>query len=191
PQVDAEASYGLTNRERDAQALLAGAGGGGTLANLRLGNQNSELDARERVFGVSLNQPLFDLPAWFSFQRGKELSKQAQAEFAAQQQDVIVRVADAYLAVLRAEDNLRASQAEERALQRQFDQTQQRFEVGLIAITDVHEARAALDASVAQRLTDEGDVARAHEGLSALTGQTHANLWRLDRELPIAPPTPA
>ena len=46
---------------------------------------------------LSLNQALFDLPAWFSFKSGKEISKEAEATFAANQQNLIVRVVEAYL----------------------------------------------------------------------------------------------
>ncbi|MET0377556.1 MAG: TolC family outer membrane protein [Spongiibacteraceae bacterium] len=188
PQVGADASYGWTHREQEAQGVIAGAG---AVFDFRPGDQRSELDARDRTWGVSLSQPLLDLPAWFSFQSGKELSKQAEAQFAYEQQDVIVRVAQAYFAVLRAGDNLRASLAEERATKRQFDQTQKRFDVGLIAITDVHEARAAFDSTIAQRLIDEGDVARAYEALTALTGQSHTNLWVLNKDFPVTEPVPA
>jgi len=186
PQVGAEASYGYVHREQDSQGISPSNPFG-----FGPGAVNSTTKTRDRVWGVSLNQPLLDLPAWFSFQSGKQLSKQAEAQFAADQQDVIVRVADAYFAVLRAWDNLQASLAEERATKRQFDQTQKRFDVGLIAITDVHESRAAYDATVSQRLTDEGNLARAYEGLTTLTGQSHANLWRLNKDFPVSEPAPA
>jgi outer membrane protein len=62
--------------------------------------------------------------------------------------------------------------------------------VGLIAITDVHEARAAYDASFAQRLADEGNLAVAYELLAVLTGQAHDNLWPLSKEFPVIDPVP-
>ena len=62
---------------------------------------------------LSLNQALFNLPAWFSFKSGKEISKEAEATFAANQQNLIVRVVEAYLLVLRAQDNLTASRAQD------------------------------------------------------------------------------
>ena len=107
----------------------------------------TKTDTERDGYQVTLNQAIFDLPAWFTFQSGKETTRQAEATFAADQQDLIVRVVEAYLGVLRAQDNLEASQARERAFQRQLEQTQQRFVVGLIAITDVHEAQAAFDLS--------------------------------------------
>jgi outer membrane protein len=147
-------------------------------------------DVNNEGFRVSLNQAIFDLPAWFSFQSGKEITKQAEATFASNQQNLIVRVVDAYLAVLRAQDNLEASKAQERAFERQLEQTQQRFEVGLIAITDVYEAQAAYDLSQVSRIVDENNVAVALEQLSVLTGQKHSNLNILKEDFDIKVPEP-
>jgi outer membrane protein len=139
---------------------------------------------------ISLKQPLFDLSAWFTFQSGKEVTKEAEATFASNQQNLIVRVVEAYLLVLRAQDNLAASQAQERAFERQLEQTQQRFEVGLIAITDVYEAQAARDLSQVSRIADENNVQVALERLSVLTGQPQQNLNVLKEDFEIRPPDP-
>ncbi|MDH4039791.1 MAG: TolC family outer membrane protein [Gammaproteobacteria bacterium] len=141
-------------------------------------------------YALSLNQALFDLPAWFSFQSGKEISKEAEATFAGNQQNLIVRVVEAYLLVLRAQDNLAASQAQERAFERQLEQSQQRFEVGLIAITDVYEAQAAFDLSRVNRIVDENNVQVALERLSVLTGQAPGTLNVLVEDLELTLPDP-
>jgi outer membrane protein len=151
---------------------------------------DDDSDSDSTTYAISLNQTLFDLSTWFSFKSGKETTKQAQAQLAFDQQDVIVRVAEAYFDVLRAIDNLEASKAEERATKRQLEQTQQRFDVGLIAITDVHEATAVYDSTVVRRLTDEGSLGTSYESLTVLTGQSHANLWLLSKDFPIANPEP-
>ena len=96
-------------------------------------------------YDISLSQTLFDLSAWFDWKAGSDRTKQAEATLAAAQQNLIVRVSEAYFGVLRAQDNLRAAKAQERALARQLEQTRQRFNVGLIAITDVYEAEARHD----------------------------------------------
>ncbi len=150
----------------------------------------SNYQADTTSYSVSLQQNILDLSAWFSFKSGKERTKQAQAQFAFDQQDVIVRVAEAYFDVLRQLDNLEASKAEERATKRQLEQTQQRFDVGLIAITDVHEARAVYDTTVVQRLTDEGNLGTSYESLTVLTGQQHQNLWLLNKDFPVIDPDP-
>ena len=142
-------------------------------------------------YDVSLSQTLFDLSAWFSWKAGQETSRQAEANLSAAQQDLIVRVVQAYFGVLRAQDNLRASQAQERAFERQLEQTRQRFEVGLIAITDVYEAEAARDLAQVTRIVDENNVAVAKENLSVLTGQTPGALFVLGETFDPKPPEPA
>lgn len=151
----------------------------------------AETEIDTTTFGLSLSQNIFDLPSWFSFKAGKSVSQQAQAQLAADQQNLIVRVAEAYFNVLRAYENLEAVRAEERAAKRQLEQTQQRFDVGLIAITDVHEARAVHDNTVAQRLSFEANLGTAYEALSVLTGQSHNEISRLNAEFPISDPVPA
>lgn len=178
PQISANASH--TEVDTDSEGFNSSA----------LASVSSNLDLTVKSWDITVDQNIFDLPTWFSFQTGKELSKQAEAQFSYDQQDVIVRVVQAYFEVLRALDNLEASKAEERATKRQLEQTQQRFDVGLIAITDVHEARAVFDNTVVQRLTDEGSLGTSYEDLTILTGQPHNNLWLLNQDFPIIDPSP-
>ena len=155
------------------------------------GPLNLDIDTDTTAYGLSLSQAIFDLPSWFTFESGKMTSKQAQAQFAADQQDLIIRTAQSYFSVLRSYENLEAAQAEERAAKRQLEQTQQRFDVGLIAITDVHEARAVYDNTVAQRLSFEANLGTAYEALSVLTGQSHTTISRLNEDFPISDPVPS
>jgi len=189
PQIVGDASVGRVDRDQDAKSIT----GFTTTPTLRadVGNVNTQTDTTNKSWGVSLNQALIDLPAWFSFKSGRVISEQAKAQFSADQQDLIVRVAEAYFTVLRQWDNLQVALAEERASKRQLDQAQQRFDVGLVAITDVHEARASYDASYALRLADEGALASAYETLSTFTGQSHANLSLLNKDFPITEPAPS
>ncbi|GAB3383634.1 TolC family outer membrane protein [Spongiibacter taiwanensis] len=190
PQVVGQAYYedAETDSER-ASTTITDDGMGGTTSSII--DQKASTDSETEAYSVSLTQPIFDLPAWFTFKAGKAVSEQAKAQLAYDQQDLIVRVAEAYFNVLRAKENLDASKAEEKAANRQLEQTQQRFDVGLIAITDVHEARAVYDGIVAQRLGFEGSLAIARENLSTLTGQEHHNLWSLQDSFPIAMPEPS
>lgn len=151
----------------------------------------SDTDTDTESWTASLRQPLFDLPAWFRFRQGVELSNQAEAAFTVAQQELILRAVAAYFEVLRASANLQASRAQESALQGQLEQVQQRFEVGMVAITDVHEAQAGFDLAVAQRIADEGQVGIAREFLTVVTGRSHGELWVLDEEFPVVDPQPA
>jgi outer membrane protein len=178
PQITATASH--SEFDRDTEGFNSN-----TLQST-LSNRDTETDG----WSATLNQTLFDLSKWYTFKGGKESTKEAKAQLAADQQSLIVRVAEAYFDVLAEVENLKASKAESRANKRQLEQTQQRFDVGLIAITDVHEARAAYDLSVVQVLTDIGNLGTAYEALTVLTGQTHDNLWLLNSDYPVINPEP-
>jgi len=184
PQINGNYSY--TDSDSDVNAISPAF----TESGFETVKTFSNTDITTEGYQLSLNQALFDLPAWFSFQSGKEFTKQAEATFAANQQNLIVRVVEAYLLVLRAQDNLEASKAQERAFERQLEQTQQRFEVGLIAITDVYEAQAAYDLSQVNRIVDENNVSVALERLSVLTGRSHDNLDILKEDIEIKLPEP-
>ncbi len=184
PQISTAYSYQNSDTDTDAQGPIFSGDG------IAISDTSSNVDVDTDGYSISLSQALFDLPAWFSFKSGKEVTREAEATFASNQQNLIVRVVEAYLLVLRAQDNLSASSAQERAFERQLEQTQQRFEVGLIAITDVYEAQAARDLSQVERLTDENNVSVALERLSVLTGQQQSNLDVLKEDFEIRPPDP-
>lgn len=184
PQVSTSYSYRNSDVDVDGESIITEGD------SLSVGNTSTNRDVDIDGYAINLNQALFDLSAWFSFQSGKEVTKEAEATFASNQQNLIVRVVEAYLLVLRAQDNLSASQAQERAFERQLEQTQQRFEVGLIAITDVYEAQAARDLSEVNRIVDENNVSVALERLSVLTGQPQSNLNVLVDDFKILPPNP-
>ena len=148
------------------------------------------IDSKETSYGVSLRQALFDMPSWYSFKSGKALSKSAQAQFAADQQSLIIRVSEAYFNVLRAYDNLETRSAEERAIQRQLEQTRERFEVGLLPVTDVHEAQAVFDDAAVNSLEARGSLNIAFEGLQVLTGQNHEVLAGLTDKFMATNPEP-
>ena len=182
PTLSASASYNDGNGT---------SGNSRTLGASFIAQSVGDYDDETENYSVSLTQPIFDLPAWFTFKQGKDLGQQAAAQFAADQQASIIRVADAYFEVLRANENLTSSEAEKRAIGRQLEQTKERFEVGLLPITDVHEAQAAYDAAVVNTLESKSAVNIAFEGLEVITGQAHNSLASLAPEFPITDPEPA
>lgn len=181
PAISAEYSYSDSNSESRGSQVFGG----------QQFISDTDTDREQETWSVSLQQPLFDVPAWFRFQRGNTLSEQAETRFSQAQQDLMVRTAEAYFAVLRARANLEAARAQEEAVAAQLEQAEQRFDVGLVAITDVHEARAAFDTARADRLSFEGDVEIAREALATLTGREHRDLWQLEEDFPVVDPTPA
>lgn len=169
---------------------VAGKNDGDSIYNR--GNQpdtSSDYDTTE--WSISLNQPLFDMAAWYTYKQGVKLSEQAEAQFGADQQSLIVRTAEAYFNVLRAIETLEATIAEEKALEKQLEQTKQRFEVGLTAITDVHEAQAAFDTSRATTLEARGNVSISYEALEVLTGKPEDKIAPLSSKFPVSAPVPA
>lgn len=181
PNISGQAQYTHSDMDQSARTPVTATTGTA---------YNRGVDTEQGAYSVTLSQAIFDLPAWFTFQQGKQISQQAEAQLASSQQDLIIRAANAYFNVLRAQENLASSKAQERAFQRQLEQTKQRFDVGLIAITDVHEAQAAADNAVVTRLSDEGALGIAYEGLTVLTGQSHQNIWTLREDFAATPPVP-
>ena len=105
-------------------------------------------------------------------------------------QDFLLRVSEGYFTVLTLMDGVTFAEAEEKALQRQFEQAEQRFEVGLTAVTDVHEARASYDNARARAIVARNNLADAKEALKELTGQYFDEYDALQEVLPLVEPDP-
>lgn len=181
PQINAVGQYSEDEYEGSSTQVL----GQGAVFG-----RKGQTDNDAKNYSITLSQPIFDLPAWFSFQQGKELSQQAKLQFSADQQSLILRSADSYFEVLRARENMETALAEEKAIKRQLEQTRERFEVGLLPITDVHEARAAYDNATVNTLEAKGALDIAFEGLTVLTGQPHNELAGLMPDFPVTNPEP-
>jgi outer membrane protein len=156
-----------------------------------LSNTTTKNDYDSQGWDISLDQTLFDMSTWYIYKQGKKLSEQAEAQFGADQQSLIVRVATAYFDVLRSVDILEASIAEEKAYGKQLEQTKQRFEVGLTAITEVHEAQAAYDSAVASKLEAQGNMEISYEALEVLTGKPEDQVAPLMLNFPVIDPIPS
>lgn len=156
-----------------------------------LTNSTTKDDYDAKGWDISLEQPLFNMAAWYTYKQGVKLSEQAEAQFGADQQSLIVRVAEAYFNVLRSIETLEATIAEEKALAKQLEQTKQRFEVGLTAITEVHEAQAAFDSARAATLEARGTLGITYEALEVLTGKPEDQVAPLSAQFPVVAPAPA
>lgn len=142
------------------------------------------------VYQASLSQPLFRADRWFQLQAAEAVSEQAALELSATEQNLILNSAEAYFAVLRAQDNLAATKAEEAAFKRQKDQANERFDVGLSDKTDVLEAQAGYDTARVNRILAERRVEDAFQALITLTNREHRALEGVLHTLPILAPTP-
>ena len=136
-------------------------------------------------WGVNLTQSIVNLASWYNFQSARASDKAAAVNLAAQEQDLIMRVATAYFDVLRAQELLETNIQEEEAALRSLDQTSQREEVGLVAITDVYDAQAAYDLARNTTILQRDILQARFEALEAITGQPHDNIEELSAEFPI------
>ncbi|EJE8523088.1 efflux RND transporter outer membrane protein VpoC [Vibrio parahaemolyticus] len=165
PQINLTAGYNLTRGDTDYDSNLIS----------DVSNDSNALTA-----GVNFSQELYNRASWITLDTAEKSARQADATYAAAQQGLILRVSQAYFEVLRAQDNLVFVRAEKAAVGRQLEQTKQRFEVGLSAITDVHDAQAQYDAVLADEVLAENDLINSYESLREITGQEHKNLNVLD-----------
>lgn len=143
-----------------------------------------------RGYSLSLTQPIYNREYFVQQKQADALVKGDNADYAAAQQDLIIRVAEAYFNILGAMDNLAFVQADKKAIQRQLEQAKQRFEVGLIAITDVHESQAAYDDAVAREIEAENLLSNTREDLRVITGRRHEHLSILAGQVPLIKPEP-
>lgn len=147
-------------------------------------------DFNDHSWQAQLRQPIFRLDTWFQFLQSKNVEAKAMADFAAEQQELIFRVTDSYMTILESNDRLDAANAERGAVKRQLEQVQQRFDVGLVAITDVLESTAAFDSSTVSVIEAEGAQVISFETLLRLTGQSFDNIDALDEGFPVEYPEP-
>lgn len=138
---------------------------------------------------ISLQQSVFNWGDWSRLSTAEKQALQGQTYYNAALQALIVRVSQAYFNVLSANDDLTFVVAEKRAVERQLEQTKQRFAVGLTAITDVHEAQAQYDSVVAREISATNNLENAKEALQEITGEYHSELAPLNTAAfkPVAP----
>jgi outer membrane protein len=139
---------------------------------------------------LEVRQTLFRWDQIVGLRRADKLVAKAESDREAAQQDLVVRVGQTYFDVLGAEDRLTSLHANRQAIARQLEQAKQRFEVGLIAITDVQESQAAYDQSVADEIAAKRSLATAREFLREITGAYVGALSAPGDEFPMRAPTP-
>ncbi len=139
-------------------------------------------------WGFQLRQTVFRWDQIVNIKRADKTIARAEALRESAQQDLIVRVAQRYFDVLAAEDRLTSINADRRAIARRLEQAKQRFDVGLIAITDVQESQAAYDQSIADEIAAKRSLATAREFLREITGEYVAELKAPSDDFPLVAP---
>jgi outer membrane protein len=181
PQLGLQATY--SDRNQDI------AGGALSTTGIPAGNR-TVIDQASHGWTATLSQTLFDWGQFKTLSQADKRVVQAETTYEAAKQDLTTRVATRYFAVLQAEDNLASARSAREAISRQLEQAQRRFEVGLIAITDVQQSQAAYDTAVATEIGAQQTLATAHEFLREIIGEDIAKLAGPREDFPLRNPDP-
>ena len=153
--------------------LLPNLSGGADMSSVRTAIDQPSLTTTRSavVYQATLAQPVFRIDRWFQLKAAESVNEQAALQLSATEQNLILQSANAYFSVLRAQDNLAATKAEEAAFKRQLDQSRERFDVGLSDKTDVLQSQASYDTARANRIVAQRQVDDAFEALITLTNR--------------------
>ncbi len=173
PQLGATGSWNWGNSDTDIPGL-----------------DIDDTDIDNRNYGLDLRQSLYRQANYENLDIARGQISQADAVYEVAYLDFLLRVSESYFLVLTYTDGVIFAEAEEKAFQRQFEQAEQRFEVGLTAVTDVHEARASYDNARARAIVARNNLADAKEALRELTGKYFETYDALQEVLPLVEPDP-
>lgn len=143
-----------------------------------------------RGYNIGLVQPLFNRENDAVLERAQSEIDEADARLEVAEQDLILRVAQAYFDVLLAQDNVSYVTAQKAAVGERLAQAKRNFEVGTATITDTHEAQARFDMINAQEITAANDFEMRRRALERLTGARDATPTPLKANIPLDPPQP-
>jgi outer membrane protein len=150
-----------------------------------------DFDYTYKSYGVTLSQPIFRLQNWIAISQAEKIVLQAGATLAQAQQDLALRVSQAYFDVLLARDNVAFSETQKTAIDQQLAQAKRNFEVGTATIVDTLEAQARYDQSVAKEIADKSDLEVKRRALAVLLGKLPEGLVPLREPLTLGEPRPS
>lgn len=148
-------------------------------------------DFWSNTFDLNITQPVFHWDHWIQLSQSDNVIAEAEANLAAETQNLLLKTTTAYFDVLAAQDNLEFTMAEKEAIARQLEQAKQRFEVGIVPITDVNEAQAAFDQAYANEIEAINLLDNRNEALKEIIGDQDVVLDLLGEQLPLKQPEPA
>ena len=144
-----------------------------------------------RNYQVQFSQPIYRPQNWAQFDQSEQQVRQAEAVFGQASQDLILRVAQAYVDMLTAQDNLLLVRAQKTAIAEQLAQAKRNFEVGTATITDTHEAQARFDLTSAQEIVAQNAVDTQIRQLQQVAGKVYTQLRPMRAAVKLSPPNPA
>ena len=169
------------NTKRNAQDI--------TTSGASIGS-DGEIDFNSHGYSLSITQPLFRRDSFIALEQADSQIKESEVKLAKAQQDLIINVSENYFNVLTSLDNLEFAKIEVKSLSRQLEQANQRFEVGLSAITDVQEAQAGYDLAIAQEIQAINAIDNAKEEVRELTGEYINKFDSLGENIILVKPSP-
>jgi len=172
PQVDLSANNGRVKQDTSAQSF------------------GGKQDYNSHGYSLSITQPVFRKQNFVQQVQADIAIESAEASYQVKEQDLIIRVAEDYFDLLGEKDDLSFSVAEREAIALQLEQTNQRFDVGMVTITDVAESQAAFDLANASVIDAENEVANSKERLRETSGRYIDDLATLQIESPLVSPDP-
>jgi len=188
PQLNLNGQFAY--QSQNAQAVFPQAISAGPPPVIANVNVSQTTDSDFWQYQAQLTQTVFRWDQWQALKKADAQVALAEANYRAAEQDLMLRVSQRYFDVLAAEDSLEASQGTLEAVTHQLEQAEKRFEVGLIAITDVQESRAAHDTATADVIAAKRIFATANEALREVTGESYKTLIKPTEKLPFDQPQP-
>ncbi len=196
PQLAAARSNLEAVREQRPQALaqlLPNIDASGTIRRSRFKDVDPSNPARystDKLASLNLTQPVFRYDRWIELSQSDSEIVRAEADYVAAQQNLMILVTERYFRVLDAQDNLQFAEAEKKSIGRQLDQATQRFDVGLIAITDVKAAQARFDLSGSLEIQAISGLVAAKDDLREVAGTYYERVSSLKADLELSNPEP-
>ncbi len=141
-------------------------------------------------YSVNLSHPLYRKQNSIQYEQSKTQVVQASEQLDAARQELMLRVAQAYFDVLLAQDRIDLIAAQKNAIGSQLEQAEANFEVGTATITDVHEAKARFDLTVAQEVAAVNDLESKKRSIQSMTGQFYERLDGAGAQLQVVMPEP-
>lgn len=154
------------------------------------GVEGTDVDFNDHGYTLNITQALYHHDYYVQLRQAKSSVARASIDLDASYQDLITRTADAYFNVLAEQDNLNFRQSEIEAIERQLEQAKKRFEVGLIAITDVKEAQASYDLAVASEIESQNALEIAKDSLEVIIAERASKLNPLSDRMQLITPDP-
>lgn len=191
-----DSQFSSARAAREASAEKSVQGRAPLLPAVGLSGNVTKIDSSTRDYTsnniqIQLKQPLYSPANLEAYEQTKLQVTASEIQFAQSQNDLALRVAQAYFDVLAAQDALIFIGAQKTAITEQLASAKRNFEVGTATITDTHEAQSRFDLTLAQEIAANNDVEVKRHAMAQIIGTVPATLAGLKKSIKLSPPQPA